>query len=167
MWEVTEAIITKLYTPDIKDSDITAARQLVEIMAQLSFGGRYPSDDETFVKFPSRRSVVHSTKGIVSTTSPLATEAGLQILRDGGNAAVRGAPPPPPTLQRRRKRPGIHITDRTRTGCSNSSSSCAKPRGPIHDRYRRRRILFVLRRMDEAGACPEWLGEVSQQGHCG
>lgn len=51
----------------------------------------YPSDDETFVKFPSRRSVVHSTKGIVSTTSPLATEAGLQILRDGGNAAVSRA----------------------------------------------------------------------------
>ncbi|CAN8096482.1 unnamed protein product [Discula destructiva] len=49
--------------------------------------GRYPSDDEVFIKFPSRRSVVHSTKGIVSTTSPLATEAGLQILRDGGNAA--------------------------------------------------------------------------------
>lgn len=48
----------------------------------------YPSDDETFLKFPSRRSVVHSTKGIVSTTSPLATEAGLQILRHGGNAAV-------------------------------------------------------------------------------
>ncbi|KAJ4391011.1 hypothetical protein N0V93_004624 [Gnomoniopsis smithogilvyi] len=49
--------------------------------------GIYPSDDETFIKFPSRRSVVHSTNGIVSTTSPLATEAGLQILRDGGNAA--------------------------------------------------------------------------------
>ena len=50
--------------------------------------GRYPSDDERFIVFPSRRSVVHSTKGIVSTASPLATQAGLRILRDGGNAAV-------------------------------------------------------------------------------
>lgn len=50
--------------------------------------GTYPSDDETFATFPSRRSVVHSTEGIVSTTSPLATEAGLEVLRNGGNAAV-------------------------------------------------------------------------------
>lgn len=51
--------------------------------------GFYPADNDTFLKFPSRRSVVHSTKGIVSTSSPLASEAGLQILRNGGNAAVR------------------------------------------------------------------------------
>lgn len=57
--------------------------------------GAFPSDDETFVRFPSRRSVVHSTKGIVSTTSPLATEAGLQVLRDGGNAAVCAQRIPP------------------------------------------------------------------------
>lgn len=50
--------------------------------------GDYPSDDGVFMHFPSRRSVVHSTKGIVSSSSPLATEAGLQILREGGNAAV-------------------------------------------------------------------------------
>lgn len=50
--------------------------------------GVYPSDDGAFITFPSRRSVVHSTKGIVSTSSPLATEAGLQILRERGNAAV-------------------------------------------------------------------------------
>ncbi|KAF3769473.1 gamma-glutamyltranspeptidase [Cryphonectria parasitica EP155] len=49
--------------------------------------GKYPSGGAPFINFPSRRSVVHSTKGIVSTTSPLATEAGLQILRNGGNAA--------------------------------------------------------------------------------
>ncbi|KAK3109996.1 hypothetical protein LTR53_016181 [Teratosphaeriaceae sp. CCFEE 6253] len=37
--------------------------------------------------FPSRRSVVHSTKGIVSSTQPLATQCGLEILRAGGNCA--------------------------------------------------------------------------------
>ncbi|TFK77212.1 gamma-glutamyltranspeptidase [Pluteus cervinus] len=38
-------------------------------------------------QFPSRRSVVYGTKGIVSSSQPLATEAGLEILRKGGNAA--------------------------------------------------------------------------------
>jgi Gamma-glutamyltransferase len=37
-------------------------------------------------RFPSRRSVVYGTKGIVSSSQPLATEAGLEILRKGGNA---------------------------------------------------------------------------------
>jgi len=47
----------------------------------------YPSDNGVFMSFPSRRSVVHSSKAIVSTISPLANEAGLRILREGGNAA--------------------------------------------------------------------------------
>ncbi|KZT30675.1 gamma-glutamyltranspeptidase [Neolentinus lepideus HHB14362 ss-1] len=38
-------------------------------------------------RFASRRSVVYGTKGIVSSSQPLATEAGLEILRKGGNAA--------------------------------------------------------------------------------
>ncbi|KAI0067789.1 gamma-glutamyltranspeptidase [Artomyces pyxidatus] len=38
-------------------------------------------------RFPSRRSVVYGTKGVVSSSQPLATEAGLEILRKGGNAA--------------------------------------------------------------------------------
>ncbi len=46
-----------------------------------------PSLDPPFISFPSRRSVVHSTKGIVACTQPLAAEAGQRILRDGGNAA--------------------------------------------------------------------------------
>ncbi|KDN48075.1 hypothetical protein RSAG8_03091, partial [Rhizoctonia solani AG-8 WAC10335] len=40
-----------------------------------------------FQQFPSRRSVVYGKKGIVSCTQPLAAEAGLEVLRKGGNAA--------------------------------------------------------------------------------
>ncbi|WPG98984.1 Hypothetical protein R9X50_00178600 [Acrodontium crateriforme] len=47
----------------------------------------YPAKDPEFVSFASRRSVVHSTKGIVSSTQPLATQCGLEILRKGGNCA--------------------------------------------------------------------------------
>ncbi|KAJ4371304.1 hypothetical protein N0V83_004521 [Neocucurbitaria cava] len=47
----------------------------------------YPHPEPQFVHFPSRRSVVHSTKGIVSCTQPLATAAGIEVLRKGGNAA--------------------------------------------------------------------------------
>jgi gamma-glutamyltranspeptidase/glutathione hydrolase len=48
----------------------------------------YPAVDPDFQNFPSRRSVVHGTKGIVSSTQPLATQAGVKILQQGGNAAV-------------------------------------------------------------------------------
>ncbi|KAI0788629.1 gamma-glutamyltranspeptidase [Abortiporus biennis] len=43
--------------------------------------------DIVLQRFPSRRSVVYGTKGVVSSSQPLATEAGLEILRKGGNAA--------------------------------------------------------------------------------
>ncbi|KAK9466758.1 nucleophile aminohydrolase [Lipomyces arxii] len=43
-------------------------------------------DDSKELKFSSRRSVVHSTAGIVSCTQPMAAAAGLKILRMGGNA---------------------------------------------------------------------------------
>jgi len=46
-----------------------------------------PAVDPAFAAFPSRRSVVHSTKGIVCSTQPLASECGLEILRKGGNCA--------------------------------------------------------------------------------
>ena len=39
-------------------------------------------------RFPSRRSQVYGTKGVVSSSQPLATEAGLEILRKGGNAGA-------------------------------------------------------------------------------
>ena len=47
----------------------------------------YAKSDPSFVPFPSRRSVVHSTNGIVSCTQPLAAAAGQRVLREGGNAA--------------------------------------------------------------------------------
>ncbi|WP_436348513.1 gamma-glutamyltransferase family protein [Natronorubrum sp. FCH18a] len=37
-------------------------------------------------RFTSRRSTVHANRGMVATSQPLAAEAGLEILRDGGNA---------------------------------------------------------------------------------
>ncbi|PCH33847.1 gamma-glutamyltranspeptidase [Wolfiporia cocos MD-104 SS10] len=40
-----------------------------------------------FQRFPSRRSQVYGTKGVVAASQPLAVEAGLEILRKGGNAA--------------------------------------------------------------------------------
>ncbi|PTB66192.1 gamma-glutamyltranspeptidase [Trichoderma citrinoviride] len=39
-----------------------------------------------FNRFNSRRSVVYSTKGIVAASQPLAAQAGLDILKAGGNA---------------------------------------------------------------------------------
>jgi hypothetical protein len=42
--------------------------------------------EPVFQPFASRRSVVYGTKGMVSSSQPLATEAGLEILRKGGNA---------------------------------------------------------------------------------
>jgi hypothetical protein len=44
--------------------------------------------DAVFQPFASRRSVVYGIKGIVSSSQPLATEAGLEILRKGGNAGI-------------------------------------------------------------------------------
>lgn len=44
----------------------------------------YP--EPAFDRFSSRRSVVFGRKGIVSASQPLAVEAGLEILRKGGNA---------------------------------------------------------------------------------
>ncbi|KAJ7492735.1 gamma-glutamyltranspeptidase [Mycena latifolia] len=43
--------------------------------------------EPVLTRFASRRSVVYSTKGIVAASQPLAVEAGLEILRKGGNAA--------------------------------------------------------------------------------
>lgn len=42
--------------------------------------------DIVFQRFASRRSQVYGTKGVVAASQPLAVEAGLEILRKGGNA---------------------------------------------------------------------------------
>ena len=41
-----------------------------------------------FSRFASRRSVVYGSKGVVAASQPLAVEAGLEILRKGGNAGA-------------------------------------------------------------------------------
>ena len=41
----------------------------------------------TNIAFTSRRSPVYSRRGIVATSQPLATAAGLEVLSKGGNAA--------------------------------------------------------------------------------
>ena len=38
--------------------------------------------------FPSKRSVVHSTGGMVACSQPLAGRCGVKVLEKGGNAAV-------------------------------------------------------------------------------
>ena len=48
----------------------------------------YRAVDPDFISFPSRRSVVHSTNGIIACAQPLAAQAGLTVLAKGGNAAV-------------------------------------------------------------------------------
>ncbi|KAI8633628.1 gamma-glutamyltranspeptidase [Xylariaceae sp. FL1651] len=45
----------------------------------------FPPASDVFMKFASRRSVVHSTKGIVACTQSLAAKCGIQILDAGGN----------------------------------------------------------------------------------
>ena len=54
----------------------------------LNAAGVYPASNPEFIQFSSRRSVVHSTNGMVACTQPLAAEAGQRILKMGGNAAV-------------------------------------------------------------------------------
>ncbi|CAK7198642.1 hypothetical protein SEUCBS139899_001306 [Sporothrix eucalyptigena] len=46
-----------------------------------------PEEPDSFFRFQSRRSVVHSTRGIAACTNPLAGQAGHAILSAGGNAA--------------------------------------------------------------------------------
>lgn len=44
--------------------------------------------EAVYQQFASRRSTVYGRKGVVSCTQPLAAEAGLEVLRKGGNAGM-------------------------------------------------------------------------------
>lgn len=48
----------------------------------------FPPPSNVLAKFLSRRSVVHSTKGIVACTQPLAAKCGIEVLEAGGNCVV-------------------------------------------------------------------------------
>jgi gamma-glutamyltranspeptidase/glutathione hydrolase len=52
--------------------------------------GLQPSSAWVYGRFPSRRSVVYGTKGVVACSQPLAAEVGMEILRKGGNAGTAG-----------------------------------------------------------------------------
>jgi hypothetical protein len=59
----------------------------------LNLNSVYPAMDPEFMPFPSRRSVVHSTQGMIACTQPLAARCGLKVLDAGGNAAVSNCQP--------------------------------------------------------------------------
>lgn len=53
----------------------------------------FPPPSRELAKFPSRRSVVHSTRGIVACTQPLAAKCGIEVLEAGGNCVVSSPSP--------------------------------------------------------------------------
>lgn len=53
----------------------------------LNMSALYGASNPDYVAFASRRSVVHSTKGIVSCSQPIAARCGIEILNKGGNCA--------------------------------------------------------------------------------
>ncbi|CAK7228449.1 hypothetical protein SBRCBS47491_006910 [Sporothrix bragantina] len=53
----------------------------------LSSTAVHPDVSDVFQRFSSRRSVVHSTRGMVACTQPLAAKCGIDVLQAGGNAA--------------------------------------------------------------------------------
>ncbi|KAG7562027.1 hypothetical protein FFLO_02499 [Filobasidium floriforme] len=56
-------------------------------MPAIDWNVVHPSNNPQFSHFPSRRSTVFSTKGLVASSQTLASQAGLEILNKGGNAA--------------------------------------------------------------------------------
>ncbi|KIW07467.1 gamma-glutamyltransferase [Verruconis gallopava] len=78
-------ITRKLFRPRSIASRTIATTMIVNATKAEDVVGKV--EDLKFQYFPSRRSVVYSTNGIVTCTEPLAAEAGVRVLKQGGNAA--------------------------------------------------------------------------------
>jgi len=55
-------------------------------MTTLNLENLPSEDDENFIRFPSRQSIIYSTKEIISSTQPLTNKVTYEILAKGRNA---------------------------------------------------------------------------------
>jgi hypothetical protein len=65
---------------------ISTIKTSLSTMPSIDWNVVHPSNNPQFAHFPSRRSTVFSTKGLVASSQALASQAGLEILNKGGNA---------------------------------------------------------------------------------
>lgn len=79
--------------------------------------------------FPTVRSPVYASRGMVASTQPLASQAGLRILQQGGNAADAAVA----------IAASLNVTEPCSTGTPPSPHTLLK-----HPRNRRRRLCFIL-----------------------
>lgn len=74
-------------TPSHVSYNFVTRRRSIAMPSAIDWTKVHPSNNPQFSHFPSRRSTVFSTKGLVASSQPLASQAGLEILNKGGNAA--------------------------------------------------------------------------------
>lgn len=55
-------------------------------VAMAAEQGAFMTFDSLYNPYPAQRNVVYGTKGMVATSNPLAAQAGLEVLKKGGNA---------------------------------------------------------------------------------